>query len=249
MCNLYTPVDSRTLMAQFATAAIDKVWGSYVAPLKLGPYVRQQGIAVAGQWGLIPKESLTRIPTNKQGKRLSTNNARREGMAKSWTFGPAWREGQRCLIPATAFEEPYYPEGSTRSIAWRFGRADGEAWALAGLWAEWEDPETGEIIPSYTMLTQNCDAHPLLKLMHKPERDPQGQILPIDKQDKRAVVPLARELWDEWLHGTPAQADALIQLPAPELFRHGAVDLSKNIPLQGDAALGQIPPSESELLF
>ena len=249
MCNLYTPVDTRRLMAQFGAAAIAQVWGSYVAPLKFGPYVKQGGVAVAGQWALIPMDSPTRIPQNKQGRRLSTNNARRESMTTSWTYGLPWRNGQRCLIPAEAFEEPYYPELATKSIAWRFARADGQAWALAGLWAEWLDPETGEIVPSYTMITQNCDAHPLLKLMHKPERDPQGQLLPVDKQDKRAVVPLEREVWDEWLHGTPDQADSLIKLPAPELFRHGSVNPHKNIRLPGEAVLGQIPPDESELLF
>lgn len=249
MCNLYTPVDSKRLMAQFGTAALEQVWGSYVAPLKLGPFIKQNGVAVAGQWALIPKESPTRIPQNKQGKRLNTNNARREGMAKSWTYGLPWRYGQRCIIPALAFEEPYYPDGSAKSIAWRFSRVDGQAWALAGLWAEWLDPLTGEIVPSYTMITQNCDSHPLLKLMHKPERDLEGKVLPIAHQDKRAVVPLEREVWDEWLHGTVDQAELLIQLPPPELFRHGAADLSKNILLPGEAAVGQIPPQESGLLF
>jgi hypothetical protein len=36
---------------------------------------------------------------------------------------------------------------------------------LPGLWDEWNNPETGEVVPSYTMITQNCDGHPLLGLM------------------------------------------------------------------------------------
>ena len=28
---------------------------------------------------------------------------------------------------------------------WRFRRADGMPWGLAGLWSEWKDPQTGEI--------------------------------------------------------------------------------------------------------
>jgi hypothetical protein len=31
------------------------------------------------------------------------------------------------------------------------------------------EPETGEVIVSYTMLTQNCDQHPVLSPMHKPD--------------------------------------------------------------------------------
>jgi putative SOS response-associated peptidase YedK len=81
---------------------------------------------------------------------MSTTNARRESMAKAWTFGPAWSSGRRCIIPALAFDEPYYPAGSKKSIAWRFTRADGELWALAGLWSEWLDPATGELVPNFT---------------------------------------------------------------------------------------------------
>ena len=42
---------------------------------------------------------------------------------------------------------------------------------------------TGEIVPSYTMLTINADHHPLMSRMHRP--DPR---LPPDQQDKRSVV-------------------------------------------------------------
>lgn len=54
---------------------------------------------------------------------------------------------------------------------------------LAGIWNEWIDPATGEVVPSYTMLTMNSDSHPMLRRLHKP--DPK---LPADQQDKRAVV-------------------------------------------------------------
>lgn len=69
------------------------------------------------------------------------------------------------------------------------------------------------------MLTQNCDGHPLLSRFHKP--DPK---LPTDRQDKRSVVPIERSAWDQWLNGSIEEASALIQVPAGELFRHGAAD-------------------------
>lgn len=116
--------------------------------------------------------------------------------------------------------------GTGKNTWWRFGRADGQPWALAGLWSEWTDPSTGEVVPSYTMFTQNCDAHPLLNRFHKP--DP---ALPPDQQDKRAVVPIEREHWDKWLNGTLDEAAALIRLPAEELFLHGAADPSKQAAL------------------
>ena len=51
---------------------------------------------------------------------------------------------------------------------WTLRRADGEPWHLAGIWNAWTDPTTGEVFESYSMLTQNCDGHPLLSRFHKP---------------------------------------------------------------------------------
>lgn len=168
-----------------------KPYGSYLAPLKQGPYIKAQGIGEVGQWAMIPPDSDTTRPKNKKtGKPISTNNARTESVHRLPTYSGPWLRGQRCLIPAETFQEPYWGTGT--HIAWGFRRADGDPWALAGLWAEWTDPATGEVVPSYTMLTQNCDAHPLLKLMHKPEVDrATGLELPHEKQDKRkrAVIP------------------------------------------------------------
>ena len=234
MCNLYTPVSAHRLAAQFGTVAFEQMWLSYVAPLKQGPYVKQRGEAQVGQWGMIAPGSKSRKPMGQ------TNNARREGLAVKRTFAPSWLAGRRCLIAAESFVEPYYPPGADKSISWRFDRADGDAWALAGIWSEWLDPKTGDLVPNYSMITQNCDAHPLLKLMHKPEKDKAGQLLALDQQDKRAVVPLERDRWDEWLHGSVEQAERLIQLPPIEIFRHGAGDPSKNIPLPEEASKGQI---------
>ena len=87
---------------------------------------------------------------------------------------------------------------------------------MAGIWSEWTDPATGEVVPSYSMITQNCDGHPLLGLMRKP--DPK---FPPDKQDKRAVVSLEVGQWDQWLNGSAAQAGELIQVPDVALFQHG----------------------------
>jgi putative SOS response-associated peptidase YedK len=92
-------------------------------------------------------------------------------------------------------------------------RADGLPWALAGIWSEWLDPESGEVLPNYTMITCNCDGHPLLGRLHKP--DPK---LPPEAQDKRAVVHIAPEHWHDWLSGDSATALQLIKPEAAEAF-------------------------------
>lgn len=99
---------------------------------------------------------------------------------------------------------------------WRFQRADGLPWALAGLWSTWVDRATGEVHESYTMLTINADSHPLMNRMHKP--DPK---LPADQQDKRSVIPIEMADVDQWLEGTVKEASTLLQLAPVEVFFAG----------------------------
>ena len=96
---------------------------------------------------------------------------------------------------------------------WRFRRQDGNPWGLAGLWNTWVDKSTGEVFESYTMLTVNADAHPIMRRMHKP--DPK---LPPDQQDKRSVIAIEAEDVDAWLLGTVADAKALLRAPGMEVI-------------------------------
>ena len=140
-----------------------------------------------------------------------TNNARSETAASRPTYRAAWAAGQRCLIPAAWYQEPNWETG--RNVWRRMARADGEPWAIAGLWSEWADPATGEIVSNFTMLTVNCDGHPLLGRLHKP--DPK---LPADAQDKRSVVPLEPDQWTAWFEATPDEAMGLLLAPPTERF-------------------------------
>jgi putative SOS response-associated peptidase YedK len=160
---------------------------------------------VAGQWGLVPHFAKSRILT------YSTNNARFEGVKTAASYKLPWTKGQRCIIPAEVFWEPCWESG--KNEWWAFRRADGHSWSLAGLWATWVDRETGEVVESYTMLTQNADHHPLMRRMHKP--DPK---LGSDQQDKRSVVVLEKSDLDAWLNGSPEEAERLIRLTPAEAF-------------------------------
>lgn len=242
MCNRYTAPDVLDMERLWEVKGRNPLrwWetakpGREITPLSMGPYIRQGGDMQVGQWGMIPPRSATRTPTTAEGRRMSTNNARAERVASAWTYAQPWKQGQRCLIPAMAYVEPYWGYGG-KNIWWKFARADGRPWALAGIWSEWTDPATGEVVPSYSMLTQNCDTHPLLKLMHKPELDPKTKLLLLE-QDKRAVVPIEAGDWDAWLHGTVEQARALIKLPALDLIVHGPEDPDKRVGL--DLATGE----------
>lgn len=228
MCNRYRPASVTQVRDIFGVTLIkehepDSYNTNGIGPWQQGPFIHAQGLDI-GQWGLIPWFSNSRRPTGKLGKPISTNNCRIETVATAPSFKAPWARGQRCLIPAADYDEPYW--GTGKNIWWRFARKDGEAWALAGIWNEWTDPASGEIVVSYTMLTQNCDDHPLLSLMHKP--DP---ALPPEEQDKRSVIPIERKDWDTWLNGSIEEAMALVKLPEPDLFSHGAADSAQEVPL------------------
>ena len=212
---MYAAPEREDIMRKHSVEIFNGEYAREVAPNLPGPIVLRDR-AIVAQWGMIPSFSPTRIPSMPDGRKLSTNNCRREGMAKTPTFGNAWRRGQRCLIPANSYIEPNWTSG--RNIWWRLWRADGEPWALAGLWSEWQDPESGWMVPNFTLITQNCDSHPLLNQMHKPDLG-----LPPDQQDKRCPVPLEPSHWGTWLHGTNDEAEALIQLPPVEIYRDGPV--------------------------
>jgi putative SOS response-associated peptidase YedK len=225
MCNLYQSTRRDMINLRHSVRLPeDVIYDEVIAPLRPGPIVMAHGASAVAQWGMVPPDSRERIPKTRAGKRMSTNNCRTETMASAWTFRFAWGRGQRCLIPADSYDEPYW--GTGKNIWWRFRRADGTPWALAGLWSEWVDPVTGHVVPNYTMLTQNCDSHALLRQMHRP--DPK---LPSDGQDKRSVVPIEPQDWDAWLHGTKEQALALVQLPEMGCITHGAAEPEKHVEL------------------
>lgn len=187
-------------------------WVGQAFPGSPGPFIRaaaaSQRELVVGQWGLIPWFAKAAKLT------YSTHNARIEGIAGKASFKQSWQQGRRCIIPALSFDEPCWETG--RNVWWHFRRADGAPWGLAGLWNAWTDPATGEIIPSYTMLTVNADGHPLMGRMHKP--DPK---LPPDQQDKRSVIPIDFADVDTWLHGGPEDIQTLIRVPPAEDFDAG----------------------------
>lgn len=214
MCNLYHMAPRDHVERHFRTLVPEGYREVAVGPYNTGLVLRaaapgSDGIeALMAQWGMIAPGSRTRRP---ESRAILTNNARAETIATRPTYRDAWRRGQRCLIPCAWYQEPNWETG--KNIWWRMTRADGTPWALGGIWSAWTDPATGEIVPSYSMITINCDGHPLLGRLHKP--DPK---LPDDAQDKRSVVPLEPAQWQAWLHGDEATARSLMQVPPVERF-------------------------------
>jgi len=134
--------------------------------------------ALAGLFGLVPHWA------NDLRITRSTYNARSETASEKPSFRDAWRRGQHCIIPAEALFEPDWRSG--RAVAARIGSADGAPLGVAGLWSCWRAQE--QEIFSFTMLTVNADAHPVMREMHKAG------------DEKRMVVVVPPALYAHWLH-------------------------------------------------
>ena len=166
--------------------------------------------ALRGLFGLVPHWSRDLTLAKR------TYNARSETVADKPSFRDAWRRGQHCVIPVEAFFEPDWRSG--RAVPTRISHADGQPLGLAGLWSAWTSPQ-GEVVHSFTMLTINADAHPLMKHFHKPG------------DEKRMVVVLPPSQYQDWLQAGPQDSmDFLRPFPAealraqapppPSLFDH-----------------------------
>lgn len=210
MCNRYVTPNQAAIERDWHIGRDNQPrwWEPEIHPRAQGPFIRAAGGVrqlVVGQWALIPHFA--------KAAKLSyqTNNARAEELASKASFRQPWLRGQRCIIPAASFDEPCWETG--KNVWWRFRRADGTPWGLAGLFNAWTDPATGEVIESYTMLTLNADDHPLMRRMHKPKADQ-----PATAQDKRSVVPIEMGDVDQWLAGSVQDATQLLQLASENVF-------------------------------
>ena len=210
MCTRYvSPVQADIERAWHIGRHNQMQWARELFPRSSGPFLRLNGSGepqlVVGTWGLIPSWS------NSPVLKYSTCNCRSEEATAKPTFRDAWRNGQRCIIPALWFYEPCWETG--RNVWWSFRRTDGQPWGLAGLWNTWVDRSTGEVVESYTMLTVNAGHHPTMNRMHKP--DPK---LPADQQDKRSVVAIEQGDVERWLRGGVAAGAELLAPPAVEVI-------------------------------
>jgi putative SOS response-associated peptidase YedK len=118
-----------------------------VAPTDEAAVVVQRGdqrAITAYRWGLIPHWA-TDV---KIGSRMF--NARAETLADSPAFRDALRR-RRCIVPVDSFYE-WRREGKVRQ-PFRVVRPDGRPLALAGLWSGWKNPETGQVVRSFAIIT------------------------------------------------------------------------------------------------
>ncbi len=114
-------------------------------------------------WGLIPfwikdREGADQI-------RMKTFNARVETLTQKPSFKHTIKN-HRCLILTNGYYE--WQHQSTGKIPYFISLKDDIAVPLAGLYDQWTDKETGEIIDSFTVITTK--ANPFLEKIHNTKK-------------------------------------------------------------------------------
>lgn len=182
-----TEIVTETLEPSYNVAPTDEVYAiaEHEGERRLGSF----------RWGLLPFWA-------KDRKMAARNiNARSETVATK----PAFRESferRRCLIPADGFYEWQVLEKG--KLPHYVHSVDGSPLGLAGLWARWRDPESGERIATCTIITG----------------EPTAFMRPI--HDRMPVI-LPAEAWASWLDPAARSDESLLQLLAdrrPELDAH-----------------------------
>lgn len=117
----------------------------------------------AFNWGLIPAW----IKDNKTAKTIAnqTLNARVETIFEKPSFSQSAKH-KRCLIYIDGFYEYHHFKGKT--YPFRINAKDHAPLAIAGLWDEWIDKETGEILKTVTMVTTK--ANKVMAKIHNNEK-------------------------------------------------------------------------------
>ncbi|MFN4764584.1 SOS response-associated peptidase [Gillisia sp. Q332] len=141
-------------------------------------------------WGLVPHW----VKDKKQLKELwnKTLNARGETIFEK----PSFRESvnhNRCLIYINGFYEHHHLNGKT--FPFYIHQKNDKPLALAGLWSEWTDRETGENLNTFSIVTTKGN-----KMLAKIHNNPK-------LEGPRMPLILPQELEDNWLHPIEDELD------------------------------------------
>lgn len=128
-------------------------------------------------WGLIP-------PWAKDaGNRSKTLNAMVETVEERVSFKPSL--AKRCLVLADGFYEwRWLDKTGKHKEKYLITTSNESPFAFAGLWSEWTDPQTNQLLRTYTILTTSAN-----ELMSK-----------IHNSKKRMPILLTKESEQLWLN-------------------------------------------------
>lgn len=183
-------------------------------------------------WGLIPHW----VKNEKDAKSIwnKTINARGETIFEKPSFRDAARN-KRCLIPVAGFYEHHHYKG--KAYPFYISHKKDKPLNLAGLWSEWTNNETGEIVNTCSIVTTK--ANPMMTRIHNNPK----------LKEPRMPVILPEGFEDDWLIPGKEVSDIkslqqlLIPFPDSELSSHSVRKLS------GKDSPGNVPEASEEFVY
>ena len=189
MCIHFTPSPNKTWIKKHlgidlpATDFPAQAYPGYLAPIAMKSRTSGRMACGLAKFGLIPHWA----KDEKIGRH--TYNARSETVSQKPSYRLAWRQRQYGIVMADCFFEPNYVSG--RAQNWKIELESNEPFGIACLWDKWTDPISQAQVVSFTMLTINADAHPVMNQFHK-----RGD-------EKRTPVILSPDQYTDWLSAAP----------------------------------------------
>ncbi|MFO7616710.1 MAG: SOS response-associated peptidase [Bacteroidales bacterium] len=144
-------------------------------------------------WGLIPP--WIRSAADARKFRVNTVNARAETIFEKPAFRGA-AASRHCLVLADGFFE--FREVDGLKFPYFIRMREGRPFVMAGLYESWVDPGSGEVVPTFTIVT--TQANHLMATIHN--------------RKKRMPVILPEELEKGWLE--PGSGKANLLAPCPD---------------------------------
>jgi putative SOS response-associated peptidase YedK len=140
------------------------------------------------RWGLIPY-----FCADPKGGRKPIN-AKCETVRTLPSFRDAYRR-RRCIVPVDGFFEWKAIKGQKAKQPYAIAMKDGSPFGIGGLWENWKDPNSGEWIRTFAIIT--TDANELVAEIH----------------DRMPLIILSKD-HARWLGDDPDPADLMRPFPA-----------------------------------
>jgi len=184
------------------------------------------------EWGLVP----TWADSRDDGGHI---NARGETVTEKASFKNAFRKeadgplaAGRCLVPADGFYEWTETDGGKQP--YRVTLADGEPFAMAGLWAQWEPPTTQTGLDAFAGGEANEVDADLVETFTVVTTEPNDVVETLHHR-MAVILPEAEET--AWLDASPREAMELLEPFPADRMRSYPVSTAVNDPANDSPAV------------
>ena len=157
------------------------------------------------QWGLIPRTAKPE-DVERYDRQNLFKNARAETLFEKWPWLMLWAHN-RCIIPVTGFFEPHrLPDRKTQY--YYLSLRGKEIFSIAGLWDDWTNPQSGEKMLSFVLIT--TEANVMMRKIHNGGNNPFRM--------PKILTPEQERLWlDPALTSKEEVAELLTVFPEEEM--------------------------------